>query len=88
MSIATIPEPGIKVIKVILFGIIPYKTIWEFSAPGGKKALKKMTEMFSDENSPGAKHPLDAIIMKLRPCRSCAEALRVLREAEDKFNDA
>jgi hypothetical protein len=87
ISIANVPEPGIKVIK-LLFGIIPYKTVWEFSVAGEKKTQKKMIEMFSDPNSPRAKHPLDAIIIKLQPCRSCGEAVWVLREAEEKFRNA
>jgi hypothetical protein len=84
VSLASLPKPGIKVIK-LLFGIIPYKTIWEFSAAGEKKAQKRMIEMFSESNSPRAKHPLDAIIIKLLPCRYCGEAVRVLCEAGEKF---
>ncbi len=87
VSIANVPMPGIKVIK-LLFGIIPYKTIWEFTAAGEKRAHKKMIEMFSDRNSHKAKHPLDAIIVKLAPCRSCGEAIWTLREAEEKFRGA
>ncbi len=87
VSIANVPQPGIKVIR-LLFRIIPYKTIWEFSAPGEKKAQKKMIEMFSDSNSPRAKHPLDAIIIKLLPCKYFGEAVSVLREAEEKFRGA
>lgn len=87
VSIANVPVPGIKVMK-LLFGIIPYKTIWEFNIPGEKRALKKMIEMFSDRKPSKAKHPLDAIILKLEYCKSCGEALWVLREAEDKFNGA
>lgn len=88
VSVANVPEPGIKVIKLALFGIIPYKTIWEFSAGGEKNALKKMTEIFSEENPPRAKHPLDAIILKLKGCRSCGEAVMVLRKAEGRFRKA
>jgi hypothetical protein len=87
VSVANVPHPGIKVIK-LLFGIIPYKTIWEFSAGGEKKAQKQMIDMFSDPNSPRAKHPLDAIIIKLLPCRSCGAAVMLLRQAEEKFRGA
>ena len=85
MSVANTPEPGIKVIKLILFGTVPYKTIWEFRAAGEKKALEKMIEMFSGADLPRARHPLDAITAKLLTCRSCGEAVRVLRQAEEKF---
>ncbi|MEJ2697595.1 MAG: hypothetical protein P8013_13230 [Candidatus Sulfobium sp.] len=87
VSIANVPESGIKVMK-LLFGIIPYKTIWEFSAGGEKRPQKKMIEMFSDRNSPKAKHPLDAVIAKLERCRSCGEAIWALRQAEEKFRGA
>jgi hypothetical protein len=84
VSIANVPHPDIKVIK-LLFRFIPYKTIWKFGAAGEKRPQKKMIEMFSDHDPPKAKHPLDAIIIKLLPCRYCGEAVRVLREAEEKF---
>lgn len=87
VSIANVPVPGIKVIK-LLFGIIPYKTVWERTFTGEKSARKKMIEMFSDRNSPKSKHPLDAIIVKLEPCRSCGEAVVILRQAEERFRGA
>jgi hypothetical protein len=83
VSVAAVPEPGIKVIK-LLFRIFP-KTIWEFSAGGEKDAHNKMITMFTDPATPRADHPLDAIILKLQPCRSCGEALRALQQAEEKF---
>ena len=88
ISVANVPDPGIKVIKLLLFGMIPYKTIWEFSAAGQKKAGKKMIEMFSDGSAPKARHPLDAIASRLVACSSCREALRILRLAEEKFRGA
>lgn len=84
VSIASVPEPGIKVIK-LLFGIVPYKTIWEFRMPTGEKdAHGKMSAMFTDAAATRLDHPLDAIIKKMLPCRSCNEAVRVLLQAEGK----
>jgi len=83
VSIASTPEHSIKVIK-LLFGIIPFKTIWEFSVGGGQDGQKKLTAIFTDQKTPRVNHPLDAIITKLRPCRSCNEAVRALLSAEGK----
>ena len=84
ISIATVPEHSIKVIK-LLAGIIPYKTIWEFNATnrGGKDPHAGMISMFTDKK---VDHPLDAIIIKLIPCRSCNEAVSVLRQAEKAYH--
>lgn len=86
ISIANVPEPSIKVIK-LLAGIIPYKTIWEFNAgkSDGKDPYKKMASMFIDKKSSKVEHPLDAIIIKLKPCRSSYEAVTVLKEAEKAY---
>ena len=85
ISIANIPEPSIKVIK-LLAGIIPYRTIWEFnsSAAGEKDVHNKLLSMFTDHTAAKVQHPLDAIIIKLLPCRSCNEAARALMQAEGK----
>jgi hypothetical protein len=85
VSIASVPEPGIKVMK-LLFRFFP-KTIWEFNAAGEKDAHDRMIDMFTDQGAPRASHPLDAIILKLRPCRSCGEAVRALRQAEERHRN-
>src|SRR5512141_2319516 len=83
ISIATVPEHSIKVIK-LLAGIIPFKTIWEFTAAnaGGKDTHTRLISMFMNNTAPEVKHPLDAIILKLITCRSCDEAVRALQQAE------
>jgi hypothetical protein len=86
VSVASVPEPGIKVIQMLL-GIIPLRTIWEFTA-AGEDAHDKMIDMFTDQGSTRADHPLDAVIIKLRSCRSCREAVRALSEAEKRFRGA
>ena len=85
VSVASVPEQSIKVIK-LLAGIIPYRTIWEFnsSAAGEKDVHNKLLSMFTDHAAAKVQHPLDAIIIKLLPCRSCNEAARALMQAEGK----
>ena len=85
ISIASLPQRSIKVIK-LLAGIIPYETIWEFSATasGEKDGHDRLLSMFADQAAARAQHPLDAIIIKLLQCRSCAEAARTLKQAEAK----
>ena len=53
ISIATVPEHSIKVIK-LLAGVIPYKTIWEFNATkaGGKDTHTRLISMFMDKTAP------------------------------------
>jgi hypothetical protein len=82
ISVANTPVHGIKVIK-LLAGIIPYKTIWEFSLPEGERdARGKLISLFADQSAKKVEHPLDAITAKLLNCRSCNEAVRVLQQAE------
>lgn len=87
ISIATVPEPSIKVMK-LLAGIIPFKTVWEFNAPNRaeKDPYAGLISMFTDRKSSEVDHPLDAIIIKLIPCRSCNEAVSVLRQAEKAYH--
>lgn len=85
ISIANVPEPSIKVIK-LLAGIIPFKTIWEFNTAnkGRKDPHAGLISMFTDKK---VNHPLDAIIIKLIPCRSCNEAVSVLHQAEKAYRN-
>lgn len=83
VSVASVPQQSIKVIKLFA-GIIPYRTIWEFSAgpSGGKADLDRLLSMFTERAARKAKHPLDAIMLQLLQCRSCYEAVRILQRAE------
>ena len=82
ISVANTPVHGIKVIK-LLAGIIPYKTIWEFSLPEGERdAQGKLISLFADQSAKKIDHPLDAITTKLLTCRSCNEAVWILQQAE------
>lgn len=82
ISVANTPVHSIKVIK-LLAGIIPYKTIWEFSLPeGAANAERKLIALFKDPSDKKVDHPLDAITTRLVSCRSCYEAFLVLQQAE------
>ncbi len=81
VSVAGLPMPSIRVMTLLL-GIIPYRTIWEYSVPAGEgNGYDKLVALVSGQEQREEKHPLDAAIKKLLPCRSCAEAIKVLRQA-------
>lgn len=87
ISIAGTPAPSIKISKLGLGGLIPTKTIWEFTptmAGGYDAYVGKMINMFIDKKNENIKHPLDAIRDHLLPCRSIEEVLNVLLKAERK----
>ncbi len=82
ISVANTPVHSIKVIK-LLAGIIPYKTVWEFSLPEGERdAHGKLISLFAHQSAKKVDHPLDAITTRLVTCRSCNEAVLVLQQAE------
>ncbi|MBI5632956.1 MAG: hypothetical protein HZA15_05700 [Nitrospirae bacterium] len=82
ISVANNPAHSIKVIKLFA-GIIPYKTVWEYSLPeGAKNGPAKLISLFADRSGKKVDHPLDAITTKLLTCRSCSEAVRALQQAE------
>lgn len=82
ISVANHPVHSIKVIK-LLAGIIPYKTLWEFSLPEGEKdGNGKLVSLFARQSAEKIDHPLDAITAKLVTCRSCTEAVWILQQAE------
>jgi hypothetical protein len=87
VSVASVPEHSIKVVKLIA-GIFPLKTIWEYKAAAADvtDAHKELITLFLGQVEKKANHPLDAIIRKLVPCRSCNEAIRVLRQTEQETN--
>jgi hypothetical protein len=85
VSVASTPEHSIKVFKLIA-GIFPLKTIWEYKATAAveKEAHKELMTLLLGQAVGKTDHPLDAIITKLVPCRSCDEAARMLRRAEQE----
>ena len=85
VSVASTPEHSIKVFKLIA-GIFPLKTLWEYKAAAAaeKDAHKELVAVLSGQAEKKAAHPLDAIITKLLPCRSCDEAARMLHHAQQE----
>lgn len=85
VSVASVPGYSIKVIK-LLFGIFPYRTIWEYTAraTAEKKAQKELISLCLGQAKHKVDHPLDAIMLRLVACRSCDEAVRTLRLAEQE----
>jgi|SRR5512139_3918366 hypothetical protein len=85
VSVASTPEHSIKVFKLIA-GIFPLKTIWEYKATASveKEAHKELITLLLGQTEKKVDHPLDAVITKLVPCRSCSEAARILRRAEQE----
>ncbi len=85
VSVASTPEHSIKVFKLIA-GIFPLKTLWEYKATASaeKDAHKELIALLLGPAEKKTDHPLDAIITKLVPCKSCDEAARVLRIAEQE----
>lgn len=83
VSVANTPEHSIRVIKMIA-GLFPLKTVWEYKATADteKEAHKEFIAMLLGEEEEKTRHPLDAMVVKLFPCRSCGEAVHILRRAE------
>lgn len=93
ISIASSQNPSVKISKLGLGGLIPIRTIWEFTptmAGGYDTYVRKLIAMFIDLEKNTNKHPLDAIRDKLLPSHSIDEAIRILlsaeREASIKYN--
>lgn len=87
ISIAGTQTPSIKVSKLAFGGLIPIQTIWQYNPTmaGGYEAYARKTfNMFVNPKTP--KHPLDAIVDKLKPCKSIEEVRYVFLEAERLAN--
>jgi len=80
VSVANTPVHSIRIIKLFA-GIIPYKTVWEYSLLDGETAgPAKLISLFADKADKKVDHPLDAVTLRLLSCRSCSEAVRVLQQ--------
>lgn len=91
ISIANIPTPTIKVIK-LLFGFIPLQTIWEYNptmAGGYDAYVQNMIKimLFLDPLLSEAKHPLDALRDRLLLCGSISEIQDCLFKAEHNLSE-
>lgn len=91
ISIASAPTPSVKIMKLILFGLIPFQTIWEYSptmAGGYEAYVRKMIMMFQDPLASEPKHPLDILRDRLLPCRSILDVRTSLFEAERRAHES
>lgn len=80
ISIASVPTPSCKILRLVLGGFIPFQTIWEYNSTmaGGPAAyVRGLMKMFPPEPG-GPIHPLDLIRDTLLRCSSIADARRVL----------
>ena len=87
ISIANLPTPGVKIQRMVLFGILPVQTIWEYNpvmAGGYDAYIRKMMAMFQDPLSSEPKHPLDILRDCILPCRSISEVRDLLFSAESR----
>jgi hypothetical protein len=84
ISIASAPTPSIKVLKLVLGGLIPIQTVWEFNptmAGGYYHYVNRLISMFASEDNP-TKHPLDAIRDVILECKSIDEVRLTLLSLE------
>lgn len=80
ISIASVPTPSLKVMRMALRGLIPRQTIWEYNATmaGGPDAyVRGLMRMFPPDPN-GPIHPLDIIRDTLLRCSSINDARRTL----------
>ncbi|MDA8169865.1 MAG: hypothetical protein M0Z59_09270 [Nitrospiraceae bacterium] len=80
VSVANNPVPGIKILKLVLGGLIPAGTVWEFdrdSAGGGHSYEKRLDELFPARREKSM-HILDAVMVRLSSCRSTLEIRHIL----------
>ena len=88
--IAGMPAPSVELVRLILGGVVPWQTIWQFNpirAGGYSDYIHKLTAMFSPTTgrSDDSVHYIrDALI----PCRSLEEARTLLLERERRANSA
>jgi hypothetical protein len=87
ISIASVPTPSIKIMKLGFLGLWPIQTIWEYNptmAGGYEAYVRKLVEMFVDPLDEEPKQPLDALRDRLLPLRSISEVRNSLFEAEQR----
>ncbi len=90
ISIASVPTPSVKLIKLGLLGLVPVQTIWEYNpmmAGGYDSYVQKMMKMFQDPLTSEPKHPLDILRDRLLSCRSIPEVRDSLFKAERSLSE-
>jgi hypothetical protein len=85
ISIAGTPIPSLRVIRLVLGGLVPRQTIWEYSAviAGGRDAyVSGVMQMFPPDPN-GAVHPLDILRDALLVCSSIEDVRRTLQARQN-----
>ncbi|MDA8126757.1 MAG: hypothetical protein M0009_16425 [Deltaproteobacteria bacterium] len=86
VSARIVLQPGITVVKLCCFGLLPSGTIWEYNpamAGGYSAFIKKVTTMFQTPPGEEPKHPFDALVDRILPCRSISEVKALLESKRD-----
>ena len=81
ISIASLPMPSVKVVRVALGGLLPREAIWEYNATmaGSVGAYaQNLIKMFPPDAASQSVHPLDIMRDALLQCRSMAECRSLL----------
>jgi len=87
VSIATIPSPGVKVIRLGRLGLLPKETIWEYSASTAGNAdayIRNLMQMLMDPSVEEQKHPLDVFRDRLLTLNSIAQVRTWFQEAQHR----
>jgi hypothetical protein len=84
ISVARAPSPSVQVVKLALGGLIPTRTLWEFSpsfAGGYEPYIRMMIAMFADPTGE-PKQPLDGMRDALLDCESIQDLVSTLIRRE------
>lgn len=84
VSIAGLPKPSIKIMRLAFGGLVPFKTIWEYNAAmadSPSSYVRNIMTMFPPDQH-GSIEPLDVIRDTLLRCSSLDEVNRVLQERQ------
>ena len=85
VSIASMPTPSIKVIRLGLLGLLPKETIWEYSAAaagGTDTYVRNLMQMMTDLSANEPQHPLDAFRDRLLSLKSIAQVRSWFQQAQ------
>ena len=90
ISIASLPTPSLKVVRMALGGLIPRQTVWEYNATmagGSDVYVRGLMKMFPPAPN-GPIHPLDIIRDTLLRCSSIDDARRTLLERQARTSSS
>lgn len=85
ISIANIPTPNVKIMKLGFFGLLPIQTIWKYNptiAGSYDAYVLKMMKMFQDPLAVELKNPLDILRDRFLSCKSISEVQDSLLKTE------